>query len=206
MSLDQNESSEDDALIRKALEGDRDALDRLFSKYREPLERMVALRLDPAIYPRVDPSDIVQEALIEAARRLPDYLKRKPMSFGLWLRQTAMQRIKMEWRRHEGAAKRSVSREVALPEKSSLLLAEQVMAKGSSPSQHISRREQVFAIRRAVGLLGELDREIVLMHWIENFSHAEIAAVLEIEEATARKRQARALVRLGRIMREQGLA
>jgi RNA polymerase sigma factor (sigma-70 family) len=136
---------------------------------------------------------------------MSDYGQRKPMPFGLWLRKTAMQRLIMERRRHQGAAGRTVSREVALPEKSSLLLAQQVMAKGSSPSQQVGRREQVIAIRRAVGQLAELDREVVLMYWIEGLSYAEIGAVLGIEEATARKRQARALVRLGRVMREHGL-
>lgn len=205
MSLDQSEASQDAALIKQALDGDQEAIDRLLTQYREPLKRMVALRLDPAIYPRVDASDIVQETLIEAAHRMPDYLQRKPMPFGLWLRKTAMQRLIMERRRHKGAAGRTVSREVALPEKSSLLLAQQVMAKGSSPSQHVGRREQVVAIRRAVGQLAEMDREVVLMYWIEGLNYAEIGAVLGIEEATARKRQARALVRLGRIMREHGL-
>jgi RNA polymerase sigma-70 factor (ECF subfamily) len=205
MSLDRSEVSEDAALVKQAVDGDQDAIDRLLTQYREPLKRMVALRLDPAIYPRVDASDIVQETLFEAAHRMPDYLQRKPMPFGLWLRKTAMQRLIMERRRHKGAAGRTVSREVALPEKSSLLLAQQVMAKGSSPSQQVGRREQVVAIRRAVGQLPETDREVVLMYWIEGLNYAEIGAVLGIEEATARKRQARALVRLGRIMREHGL-
>jgi RNA polymerase sigma-70 factor (ECF subfamily) len=203
MNLDR---SEDDALLKRALDGDPDAIDRLLTRYRDQLRRLIALRLDPAIYPRVDASDIVQETLLEAARRMPEYLQRKPMPFHLWLRKTAMQRLVMERRRHQGAAGRAVSREVAMPEKSSLLLAQQVLARESSPSQRAGKRETVIAIRRAVGQLAEGDREVVLMRWIEGLNYAEIGAVLGIEEATARKRHGRALVRLHRIMRKHGLS
>ena len=63
------------------LPGDADAVNKLLARHRDALRRMVAMRLDRAIIGRVDASDIVQEALVEAARRLNDYLRQPDMPF-----------------------------------------------------------------------------------------------------------------------------
>jgi RNA polymerase sigma-70 factor (ECF subfamily) len=60
----------------------------------------VELRLDPQLRSRVDPSDVVQEAQMEAARRLPGYLESPPLPFRLWLRQIAQDRLLNLHRRH----------------------------------------------------------------------------------------------------------
>lgn len=83
-------SSEDDEfLLNQAKNGNRSALDQLFAVHRDNMHRVVDVRLDAALRQRLDASDVVQEAFLEAARRLPDYLERRPMPFSLWLRQTA---------------------------------------------------------------------------------------------------------------------
>ena len=64
---------EDTDLIRRAVENDQSALRQLFDRHRERLRRMIAVRLDPALGARVDPSDIVQESLMEATQKLPQY-------------------------------------------------------------------------------------------------------------------------------------
>jgi RNA polymerase sigma-70 factor (ECF subfamily) len=76
-------------LLARVRGGDRPALDQLLAEHRPYLRRLVELRFDPHLRPRVDPSDVVQDALFEAARRIDDYLRRDPMPFWLWLRQTA---------------------------------------------------------------------------------------------------------------------
>src|SRR5581483_8360236 len=137
-----SDSEQTRRLLQKVCAGDQRALSRLLERHRSYLRQMVELRLDPRIRARVDPSDVVQEAQLEATRRLQDDPQPPPMPFRLWLRQLASDRLLMLRRYHLGAARRSVQREVALPERSSLQLFGQFLASGTSPSQHLDRREQ----------------------------------------------------------------
>jgi RNA polymerase sigma-70 factor (ECF subfamily) len=68
------ESPDPDGLLNRAADGDETAWTELFTIYRKPLKRMVRLRLNRLLQSRVDDSNILQEALLEAARRWPDYL------------------------------------------------------------------------------------------------------------------------------------
>lgn len=200
-----DEPSETQALLEKARAGDAKAIDRLFQSHREYLHRVIAPRLTTRLHPRVDASDIVQEAEAVAVRRMSDYLQRQPVAFRLWLRQIAQDQLLMAYRRHIGAERRTVAREVPLPEQSSLELARQLVDQGPSPSQQAVRAEQVRAIRQALGRLSTSDCELVMMRSHEQLSFEEISYVLRIEPATARKRYGRALVRLARIVQDIGL-
>ena len=113
------------------------AFDRLFARYRDYLHQVIRMRMDPGIRQRLDPSDIIQETHLEAVRQWADYLERRPMPPRLWLRHIACQKLLMARRRHGAAARRAVGREVALPERSSLQLAEQLLAGGSTPASYI---------------------------------------------------------------------
>ena len=75
---------------------------------------MIDLRMDRVLERRVDASDIVQDVLIEANRRLSDYLANPIMPFHLWLRQMAKDRLIDAHRRHRVAARRSMDREQPL--------------------------------------------------------------------------------------------
>ena len=108
------------------------------------------VRLDPKMRARVDPSDVVQEAQLEASRRLDDYLKEPALPFRLWLRQIAYDRLLMLRRHHVGAARRTVERDLPLPDRSSLVLVQQLVAAGSGPSQQLIKREFVRRVREAV--------------------------------------------------------
>jgi RNA polymerase sigma-70 factor, ECF subfamily len=185
--------------------GDREALDRLLAQHRPYLRQFVDLRLDPHLRQRVDPSDVVQEAQIEAIRRLDRYLSQPPMPFRLWLRQLAYDRLLMLRRRHVVAARRTVSQELALPEGSSLLLAERLLAGGKTPAQALDQQELVGRVRQAVAKLPEADREVLLMRSFEGLSFDEIAVVLQINPIAARKRHGRALLRLHKILSAGGL-
>src|ERR1039457_1893986 len=80
-------------LLDQAKAGNADAVEQLLAKHREPIRRMIDPRLDPAIVQRLDASDVVQEVLIEASRRLQDYLKAPSMPFHLWLRHIAKDHV-----------------------------------------------------------------------------------------------------------------
>jgi RNA polymerase sigma-70 factor (ECF subfamily) len=199
------DSTETRSLLRQAEDGDRQAFEQLFARHRPELRRFVELRLDPRVRARVDPSDVVQETQLEALRRLDDYLARRPMPFTVWLRKTAHERLLMVRRRHLGAARRSVRREARLPERSSLLLAQRLVAAAPSPSQQLQRREMIPRVRQALAALPETDAEILLMRDYEELSYQEIAAILDIESTAARKRYGRALLRLHKVLTDTGL-
>jgi len=200
-----SDSAETDHLLQRAQAGDREAFEKLFARYRPYLHQVVATRLDARLRQRIDPSDVVQEAEAEAFCRLGDFLRRQPMPFRLWLRKTACERLLKLREQHVEAARRSVEREVRLPDRSSLLLAQQLLAGGSTPSQRLSKKDIARRLNQALGRLSESDREILLMRHQEDLSYDEISSFLEIDPAAARKRYGRALLRLRKLLLDADL-
>jgi RNA polymerase sigma-70 factor (ECF subfamily) len=193
--------SETEKLIEQAVRGDQQSLGELLARHRERLRRMVALRLDRRLQGRVDPSDIIQEACLDAARRLPEYRQNPTMPFFLWLRLLAGQRLVDEHRKHLGAAVRDVGREIslyrgALPETSSAALAAHLMGRLTTPSQAALRAERKIRLQEALNSLDPVDREVLVLRHFEELSNGEAAAVLGLDKSAASKRYARALVRI----------
>ena len=143
-------------LLDGAREGDDLAVNRLLDRHRRALRRMVELRLDQKIQGRVDVSDVVQDVLVEANRRLPQYLENPVMSFHLWVRQIAKDRIIDAHRRHRGSAKRSVDREqsLAVPaasDRSTFDLVAQIRDPELTPAAAATRQEMAQLVERASG-------------------------------------------------------
>jgi RNA polymerase sigma-70 factor, ECF subfamily len=182
----------------------RGAFERLFERYRRQLLGVVRLRMPAPLRARMDPSDVVQEAYADAVARLPDYLARRPMPFRLWLRKTTQERL-AKLTEHHFAARRSVAREIPMPEQSSILLARRLAITGLSVTQELSRREMIERLRQALTRLDAEDREILVMRYLEHLANQDIAALLEIDPAAASRRHGRALIRLGRLLRELGV-
>ena len=136
--------------------GDLEARSTLLERYRDHLRRMVATRLDRRLASRVDASDIVQETLADAALRLDDYLRERPLPFLGWLRQLAGERVVDAHRHHLHAQRRSVTRESRtqeLNQASALALGLSLMAQGTSPSNRLSRKERLEKIMAALDAL-----------------------------------------------------
>src|SRR4051794_33474368 len=93
-------------LLDRAGTGDRSARQQLLARHWGRLRQMVALRIDRRIAPRVDPSDVVQEALADAAQSLSDYLRDRPLPFYPWLRQVTWERLLQLHRWHLLAKRR----------------------------------------------------------------------------------------------------
>jgi RNA polymerase sigma-70 factor (ECF subfamily) len=199
------DSSETQSLLRAAGTGDRRAFDQLLARHRPELRQFIELRMDPKIRGRVDPSDVVQETQLEVVRRLPDFLERQPMPFHVWLRKTAYERLLMARRQHVEAAQRAVGLEMPLPDRSSFLLAQRLLPRGSTPSQRLSRRELARRVHQILAQLPDVDREILVVRNLEERSYQEIAYILDIDPAAARKRYGRALLRFHKLLVEDGL-
>lgn len=174
--------------------GDRAAMTQLLERHQEFLRRVLRLRFDAQLQGRIDLSDVVQETHLEIIERLDDFVKRRPMSFRVWLHETACQKLLMIHRRHRRAQCRSIDREVSLPEDSSIMLAEQLVAE--SPGQMAQRAELIDRVRKALDQLADADREIILLRNFDELTNHEASERLGIQPVAASKRYGRALLRL----------
>ncbi|WP_406696781.1 sigma-70 family RNA polymerase sigma factor [Singulisphaera sp. Ch08] len=192
--------SETDTLIQLACQGDEVAREQLLTCFRGRLRQMVAVRLDPRLAARFDPSDVVQEALLDAARNLTAYLAEPPLPFYPWLRQFAWNRLVELHRHHLLAQRRSVTCEqvgrLPLPDESTAYLANHLLDSGTSPSQGLIRDEMIQRVRDVLAAMAVHDQEVIALRYLEQLSVSEIAAVLGVSEGAVKSRHMRALLRL----------
>lgn len=198
--------SQDEPLLQRAALGDEAAMTELLGGYRDQLRKMVTSRLDTRLVARVDPSDVVQETLVVAAGNLPQYAREQPMPFYSWLRRLAMQRLIDLQRRHLHAQRRSVLREECQPPLNDSTvheLARYLLARVPGPHSAAVAAERDAGLRRALDGLEEPQREVLLLHYVEDLSLAEAAAVLQITADAARMRHFRALKRLRELFEQE---
>jgi RNA polymerase sigma-70 factor (ECF subfamily) len=192
-------------LLQRAGQGDQQAWSDLIARDHGRLRRMVALRLDQRLQGRVDPEDVLQDAYLEAATHLLEYLRQPEMPFFLWLRGITGNVLLAVHRQHLGTKMRDVHREVALyrgtmPEATSAALAAQLLGKDTRPSEAAVRAERKILLQQALNTLDPMDREILALRHFEQLSTTETARVLGIQEAAAGKRYLRAMKRLKDIL------
>jgi RNA polymerase sigma-70 factor (ECF subfamily) len=194
-------SSATNHLLEQASRGDPGALGSLLERHGDRLRRMVALRMDRRLQGRIDASDVIQEAYLEASVRLTEYLGDPTMPFFLWLRLLTGQKLVTLHRHHLGAQMRAAGQEVALcrgplPEASSAALAAHLLGHDTRPSEAAVRAELRIRVQDGLNSMDALDREVLALRHFEQLSRAEIAQVLGVSEAAAGKRYIRALERL----------
>ena len=195
-----NDSQELDDLVHRAGAGDERARAELFALYRDRLRAMVRLRLDP--------SDVLQEAYLDVARRAPEYAADPTMPPYLWLRFLTGQRLLQLHRQHLGAQMRDAGQEVslfhgALPQASSVSLANQLLGRLTSASRAAIRAETQIRVQEALNSMDPIDREILTLRHFEMLSNEETAQVLGLKPSAASNRHVRSLKRLREIMAEE---
>lgn len=195
-------SADTDDLLRRAEIGDAIATEQLFNRYRRRLRRMVTVHLDRRLASRIDPSDVVQEAMIEAHRLLPGYLVHRPVAFYPWLKQIATNRLIDLHRRHLLARRRSVRRESGSrpsDDLSSQKLADQLLSQDHA-SARLIRQELRDRVQQALEQLPSELREVLILRHLERMPVAEVAERMQIAEGTVRSRQFRALALLRQLL------
>jgi RNA polymerase sigma-70 factor (ECF subfamily) len=196
-----------DALVERAAGGDSAALAEMFRRHRKRLRQMVRLRLDRRLQGRVDPSDVIQEAYIDAARKVPEYAReRSELPFYLWLRLVVGERLLRIHRQHLGTVMRNAGREVslyrgALPQASSESLAAQLMGRFTTASHKLIRAEVQLQLQQALNQMDPMDREIIMLRHFEELSNVEASRVLGVSPQAASNRHVRAMARLQAILR-----
>ena len=174
-------------LLEQAVRGDQRAWEQLLARHRDRLRRMVALRLDRRLQARVNASDVIQEASLEAVRRLPEYLGNPSLPFFLWLRFLTGQRLMEQHRIHFGVKARDVCREIALyhgalPETTSAALAAHLLGHLTSPSEAAMRVERRIRMQEVLNAMDPIDREILALRHYEQLSNSEVATVLDLDK------------------------
>ena len=173
-------------------------LTNFFEQYASRLERIVQLRLHPALNGRVDACDIVQEVFVQAIDGVDRFLETRPMPVFLWLRKLLLQSLTQVHRRHLNAQRRDVRREQKeeTPPANSGCLAMELSGSYSTPSRIVSRQETQDQLKLALDALPEADREVLALWHFEQLSGPEVATVLGISHEAAKKRHVRALAKL----------
>ena len=187
-------------LIRKAVAGDRQAWDLLLNLHRPRLRRMVALRLNRRLQGRLDPSDVIQEAFVDATAGLAQYVERGEMPFFLWLRWLTGMKLSTLHRKHLGCQARDAGREISaeppMPGATSVALAAQLLGQMTSASEVAMRLERKARIQEVLDAMDPLDREVLVLRHFEELTNSEAAQTLNLQESAASKRYIRALRRL----------
>ena len=199
------DASDDKVLLERALGGDCGALAELFERHRGRLEQMVRLRMDRRLQGRLDPSDVVQEAYLDVARRFREYAADPAVPFFLWLRFLTGQKLVDLHRQHLGTKMRNAGLEVSLyrgdfPRASSASLAELLLGRLTSASRAAIRAETQLRVQEALNSMDPIDREVLVLRHFEMLSNEETAQVLGLKRQAASNRHARALTRLKEIL------
>lgn len=196
MAMDSQDAMQ---LVRRAAAGDGDAWRRLMARHHGSLRRMVALRLHRRLKRRVDPSDVLQESYLDAARRLGEYVRQPAMPFPHWLRFLTEQRVAEQHRRHLKAQRRNVNREIRPADAGSSRsedFVDQLVGSFSSPSRVAMQAECEDRLQLALQSLTPTEREILSLRHFEQLSNGEAAARLGLDKSATSKRYVRALLRL----------
>ena len=201
--------TDDDALIDRLVDrlkrGEKEALAELFALFRLKLRRMIQVRLDRRLKARADPSDVLQDAYLDANQRLRHFVEHPTMDIYVWLRLVVGQRLVDLHREHLGYQVRDAAREVSMdrasvPHASAELLAANLTGNLTSPSGALRREEFLDQVEKLLNGMPSLDREILVLRHFEELGNADAARVLGISRSAASNRYVRALKRLKKML------
>ncbi|MFN8710917.1 MAG: sigma-70 family RNA polymerase sigma factor [Planctomyces sp.] len=174
-------------------------LERSFTAEYQQLRKVADYHLDARLRQRVSPSDVVQDAWVEATQRLESREDRSEVPIGFWLRFLVKQCVQKLRRFHLRTRKRSVSFECPLNRDSSdtsSQLVDILSASVASPSSVLIRSETRHQVQAMISQLTPGDQEILILRHVENMTNQECADRLGITGTAASKRYNRALERL----------
>jgi RNA polymerase sigma-70 factor (ECF subfamily) len=199
-----------ETLLSDAAQGDVTAVRCLMEQHRDRLRRMIAARLDRRLAPRLDPSDVVQETLADAARRLPEYLRDRPLPFRAWLYRLAADRLARTHRDHVASSVRGIGREEriegpSLDKATASWLIDRLAANDTTPGHRLARQERRLLLARAIERMIVADRQLLTLRYVDQLTFDEIAAVLEIGLSAAKMRHLRAVERLRVLLEDLGV-
>jgi RNA polymerase sigma-70 factor (ECF subfamily) len=185
-------------LLARARAGDRTALDQLLLAYRNYLHLLARLQITMSVAEPVDPSDLVQETLLEAFRAFGQFVGQSERQWVAWLRRILVRNLADELkaqRRHRRDVQRSQSLEAEM-ERSADQLDQTLAGSVSTPSARASQKERSVLLADALSRLPADYREVIVLRQLEGRSFDEVSRRMDRTQAAARKLWARALEHL----------
>jgi RNA polymerase sigma-70 factor (ECF subfamily) len=186
-------------LVSLAKEGDSSAVDQLCRIYGERIRRIIRLRIDRKLRPKIDSVDVVQDALVQALASLKNFTYKDEGDFLRWLSKIAENKLRDILDKFY-TEKRDIRREIPFKkietntEGSSFGIAGPLQT--TTPSVLFSRREQLDRLERAIDQLKPEYRDVIFLSRIERLSHEEIALRMGKSKGAVAMLLSRALVAL----------
>src|SRR5437773_8680894 len=149
------------------------ALGQLLQEHGPRLLAMLQRRLDPKLNPRLDAEEILSDAFLQARRRFAAFQARPELKPYPWLYRICLDCLIEAWRR-ETRGPRDIRRGMPIPEATSLQLGLGLIHPGTSPSEALAREEVRHRVQQVMGMLRDIDREILLMRHCDDMSYADI--------------------------------
>jgi RNA polymerase sigma-70 factor (ECF subfamily) len=157
-------------LLARARGGDPHALDQLFAVSRAYVRLLARVRVHGRLQAKVDPSDVVQQTLLEAYRGFAGFQGTTSAEWRAWLRGIAAHNAADVVRHYRGTDKRQVAREASAPEQLAA-----VSAEAESPSKALMRQERELLVAAALERLSEDHRQVILLRNLQRLPFDEVA-------------------------------
>ena len=178
------------------LNGDQNALGRLYEACRPYLLLVANQELDAALAVKGGASDIVQETFLDAHRGFARFQGETKADLLAWLRVLLQNNMTDHVRRYRKAAMRRVDNEVSIQGDRFREAIGDALATTQSPSRELINAEQSEAVEAALRRLPEASRRAIILRNNERRSFAEIGQALGKSEEAARKLWFRAVEQL----------
>ena len=192
--------SEFSTLLRKARNGDHDALAMLLDQYREYLLAIANAKMDDRIRSKLGSSDIVQDSLISAQKHFIQFEGDQPDQLKAWLKRILSNDVVEAGRHYRDTAKRRVSREQAIDSESQDR--RPIIDPHNTPRTHALQSEESVKLEEAMSLLSEPFQTVLRLRNWEQLSFKQIGEKMDRSEEAARKLWTRAILRLQELLAE----
>ena len=185
--------------IARARGGDAQALGELLQNYRGYVALLARLQIDRRLKGKLDASDVVQEAFLNAHRFIADFRGSTEAELLAWLRQILANTLANQVR-HYTQQRRDIRLErqlaLELDESSRVLQRAGALVRQSSPSQHAVRGEQALQLADALQRLSDDYREVIILRHLEGLEFAEVATRMQRSTDATKTLWSRALARM----------
>jgi RNA polymerase sigma-70 factor, ECF subfamily len=179
--------------------------DRPLERYRDYLRFLARLQFSPRLQAKLDASDIVQQALLQAHAAREQFRGRTEAEWLGWLRTILNNALTAAARRFDAETRdltRECSLEAVLGESSSRLEA-LLAADQSSPSERVLRAEDILRLARSLDQLPADQRSVIELHHLKGLTVAEVGELLGRSRPAVVGLLFRGLKRLRELLHEQ---